>query len=372
MARHHNIDVRQSVLQDTFPKMMRLAFPRVEYQVNKTDQFVLLPNGAELWYAGLDDKERVEKILGKEYATIAVNEASQVSYDTIETLRTRLAQKCFTKDGAELPLRAYYDLNPSGSSHWTYREFIKKIMPVDGTPLLDPDDYAHIVMNPLDNPHLPEAYLKGLRGLSAMKRKRFLDGQYLTDMPGALWTRDMIDEAKGKKPGGERRRTVVGVDPSGGAGERGIVVAAQEGDNDYVVLQDASGMMTAKEYGKRTVEMAHKWDADAIVVEKNFGGDMAEAVITNEDPNARVIMVTATRGKHIRAEPISALYEQGRVRHGGEFQELEDQMTQITANGWEGEGDSPDRLDAKVWALTELNGGDEETAFLGLSKRNRR
>jgi phage terminase large subunit-like protein len=237
---------------------------------------------------------------------------------------------------------------------------------------MDPEDFAHVVMNPLDNPHLPEAYLKQLKGLSTLQRKRFLEGEYLTDMPGSLWKRDMLDAARGKKPGGERRRTVVGVDPSGGAGERGIVVAAQEGDDDYVVLQDASGMMSAKEYGVRVVQMADKWDADAIVVEKNFGGDMAEAVITNEDPSARVIMVTATRGKHIRAEPISALYEKNRVRHEGQFQELEDQMTQITANGWEGEGDSPDRLDALVWALTELNGDDSTPAFVALSAKNRR
>lgn len=370
MARHQNIDVRQSVLQDTFPKMMRLAFPRVEYQVNKTDQFVTLANGAELWYAGLDDKERVEKILGKEYATIAVNEASQVSYDTIETLRTRLAQAAFTADGEPLPLRAYYDLNPSGSSHWTYQEFIKGLRP-NGEPVLDHDDFAHVVMNPLDNPHLPPAYLKQLAGLSSLQRKRFLEGEYLTDMPGALWKRDMIDTARGKSPGGERRRVVVGVDPSGGAGERGIVVAAKEGDDDFVVLQDASGMMSAKEYGQRVVRMADKWEADAIVVERNFGGDMAEAIILNEDPFARVIMVNASRGKHIRAEPISALYEKNRVRHAGQFQELEDQMTQITANGWEGEGDSPDRLDALVWALTELAGEEAAPAAVFLSRKNR-
>lgn len=369
MARHHNIDVRQSVLQDTFPKMMRLAFPRVEYETNKADQYVTLPNGSELWYAGLDDKERVEKILGKEYATIAVNEASQVRYETVETLRTRLAQAAYLPDGRLLPLRAYYDLNPSGSSHWTYQEFIKHRKP-NGEEVMDPDDFAHLVMNPLDNPHLPEAYLKQLRGLSALQRKRFLDGEYLTDMPGALWTRAMLDEARGASPGGERRRVAVGVDPSGGSGERGIVVAAKEGNDHYAVLQDASGMMSAEEYGRRTVAMADKWEADVIAVERNYGGDMAKAIIEGFKPRARVVMVTATRGKHVRAEPISALYEKGLVRHDDQFTELEDQMTQITANGWEGETDSPDRLDALVWALTELS-GEHAPAAVFLSARNR-
>lgn len=371
MARHQNIDVRQSVLQDTFPKMMRLAFPNVAYSVNKQDQYVQLPNGSELWYAGLDDKERVEKILGKEYATIAVNEASQVKYDTIETLRTRLAQKCFTDSGVELPLRAYYDLNPSGSSHWTYQEFIKSLKP-NGEIVADPEDYAYAVMNPGDNPHLPEAYLKQLAGLSSLQRKRFLHGEYLTDMPGALWTRDMLNDARSKSIGGDRRRVVVGVDPSGGAGERGIVVACKEGDNDYAILQDASGIMSAEEYGRRAAAMADKYDADAIAVERNYGGDMAKAIIDGFEPRARVIMVTASRGKHVRAEPISALYEKNRVRHDGVFQELEDQMTQITANGWEGEGKSPDRLDAAVWALTELSGDESVSAAVFLPKRLRR
>ena len=91
IARLHNIDVRQSVLMDTWPNMMRKAFPGVEYQINKSDQYIEFDNGAEVWMLGLDDKERIEKILGKEYATIYSNETSQIAYETITTLRTRLA-----------------------------------------------------------------------------------------------------------------------------------------------------------------------------------------------------------------------------------------------------------------------------------------
>jgi hypothetical protein len=126
IARLHNIDVRQAVMLDTWPKMMRLAFPDVPYRIHKQDQYAVFEeNGAEVWFGGLDDKERIDKILGKEFATFLVNEASQVAFETVLTIRTRLAQACFTEDGERLPLKGLYDLNPVGRGHWTHREFIK-------------------------------------------------------------------------------------------------------------------------------------------------------------------------------------------------------------------------------------------------------
>jgi hypothetical protein len=132
IARLHNIDVRQAVMLDTWPNMMKRAFPDVAYHVNKADQFVTLGEGAEVWFGGLDDKDRVDKILGKEYATFYVNESSQVAYNTILTIRTRLAQACFRRDGSRLPLKGLYDLNPTGKSHWSHREFIEKVRPENG------------------------------------------------------------------------------------------------------------------------------------------------------------------------------------------------------------------------------------------------
>ena len=127
ICRLQNIDVRQAVLMDTWPNMMRKAFPGVDYQINKSDQYVSFDTGkepSEVWMLGLDDKERVDKILGKEYATIYPNESSQIPYETILVLRTRLAQAARKLDGRELPLKMYYDLNPTSRSHWSYQEFI--------------------------------------------------------------------------------------------------------------------------------------------------------------------------------------------------------------------------------------------------------
>jgi phage terminase large subunit-like protein len=120
-----------------------------------------------------------------------------------------------------------------------------------------------------------------------------------------------------------------------------------------VVLEDASMSGTPAEWARRAVSLYRSWGADGIVVEVNQGGDMVAHTIRTVEPNARIIEVRASRGKHVRAEPIAALYEQGKIAHVGGFPELEAQMTQMTTSGYEGEG-SPDRVDALVWAMTEL------------------
>jgi len=127
------------------------------------------------------------------------------------------------------------------------------------------------------------------------------------------------------------------------------------------VLEDASCKLSPAGWGARAIEMSEKYGADSIVAERNFGGDMVASTIENAAHEAgklvRVKMVTASRGKHIRAEPISALYEQHRVWHVGEFPELENELTSFSTSGWEGEG-SPDHSDALIWAVSELMGGD--------------
>jgi phage terminase large subunit-like protein len=355
IARLHNIDVRQSVMMDTWPKMMRLAFPGAAYRENKTDQFITLPNGAEVWFGGLDDQERVDKILGKEFATIYVNEASQVSYGAIVTLRTRLAQNLTKVNGRPLALKAYYDLNPTGRGHWTYREFIDGVRPENGLPL-PPGDRACAVMNPAENPNLSQDYLDILDGLPERQRKRFLLGEYLSEVPGALWPAEVIERGRvAETP--QLTRVVVGVDPSGsdgvGGDAQGIVSAGLGVDGRGYVLTDASCRRAPAGWAAQTMSVYRQDEADLIVAEANYGGAMVASTIRTADPNAPVKLVTASRGKHIRAEPIAALYEQSKVSHVGSFPDLEEQMGLMTTAGFQGSA-SPDRLDALVWALTEL------------------
>jgi hypothetical protein len=366
IARLHNIDVRQSVMLDTWPKMMGMVFPDMPYSVNKQDQFATLPGDAEVWFGGLDDKDRVEKILGKEFATIYVNETSQVSYDTILTLRTRLAQSSTKLDGRDLALKAYYDLNPTGRAHWTYREFVENINPVDQR-AMDPTTRAHIVLNPTDNPYLPAAYLAELDDLPDRQRQRFRDGRYLSEVPGALWSLSERTAEDGRPiPGidGLRvrevpslMRVVIGVDPSGsdgtGGDSQGIIVAARGHDGHAYVMADRSCRLSPDGWAGTVAKAAKDFRADRVVAERNYGGAMVEAVLRTAAPNMPVVLVTATRGKVVRAEPIAALYEQGKVHHVGSFTDLEEQMTMTTTAGYQG-GGSPDRMDALVWALTEL------------------
>lgn len=185
-----------------------------------------------------------------------------------------------------------------------------------------------------------------------------LNGEILDDLPGALWSRDLIEACRYNGDLPDFDRIVVGVDPSGFEDEtgdsQGIVAAGKGKDGFYYVLDDATVRMRPDGWGRRVVDTYQKHKADNVIAEKNFGGGMVRHVINTADINVPVKLVDASRGKHIRAEPIAALYEQGRVRHIRPFTALEDQMCMLTTQGYEGIG-SPDRLDAMVWALSELS-----------------
>jgi len=182
-----------------------------------------------------------------------------------------------------------------------------------------------------------------------------LDAEILEDVPGALWTRGMIDETRiGAAP--ELTRIVVGVDPAASSGENanetGIIVAGLARDGHAYVVEDCSLHGSPDAWARRAVSAYRQWAADCLVAEANQGGEMVSHVIRSV-ADIPVKLVRATRGKYVRAEPVSALYEQRRVHHAGIFRELEDQMVAFTADS-SLDGVSPDRVDALVWAATEL------------------
>ena len=183
-----------------------------------------------------------------------------------------------------------------------------------------------------------------------------LDAELLSDLPGALWSQSVIDAYRVSSVP-ELGRTVVALDPAVTNTEdsdaHGLVAVGLGPDQVGYVLEDASLSGSPHEWARAAISLYRKWHADAIVCEVNNGGDMVAHVIRSVNPNVNVIEVRASKGKHVRAEPIAALYEQGRVRHVGQFPELENEMTQFTNEGYQGDG-SPDRADALVWALTEL------------------
>jgi phage terminase large subunit-like protein len=181
-----------------------------------------------------------------------------------------------------------------------------------------------------------------------------IDGELLVDVPGALWTRDRIDELR-ITAAPELGRIVVGIDPavssSEDADETGVVVAARGVDGQGYLLADLSGRYSPDGWARRAVEALRSWGADRIVAEVNQGGDLVESMIRTIDPGAPYRGVHASRGKRTRAEPVSALYEQGRIHHVGAFPALKDQLCAALPDGGSG---PDDRLDALVWAFTEL------------------
>ena len=352
--------VKASVVLDTFPKVMELCFPQVTYRLDKTDWFAELPNKSQIWFGGLDEKERTEKILGQEHSTLFFNECSQIPYSSVMLALTRLAQRVTVEaTGEPLRLRALYDCNPPGKSHWTHKLFVRLTDPDSGQ-AIDRAQYAAIQINPRDNmANLPPDYLATLEALPARMRTRFLDGKFADEVAGALWTLEGIEKQRADSVP-DMQRIVIAVDPSGSGDEDnaandeiGIMVCGIGMDGIGYVLEDLTCKAGPKVWGSIATNAFDRHRADRIVGETNYGGDMVRFVVQTAKPNVPFRKVTASRGKAVRAEPISALTESGKIRFAGRFPQLEDELCSMTTNGYVG-GNSPNRADAFVWAMSDL------------------
>ena len=209
------------------------------------------------------------------------------------------------------------------------------------------DNQAHLA------PAFLEQIVRTYEGTRLGRQEIF--AEVLDDLPGALWQRMWFERSRLERPP-VLDRIVVGVDPSASdgqsAGECGIVVAGVDVEGTGYVLGDYSVKGSPMDWAARAVAAYHDFGADRLVAEINQGGDMVETIIRQIDPSIAYRSVRASRGKVMRAEPIAALYEQERVRHVGLFERLEDQMCAFTQSAVK--GPSPDRVDALVWALTDL------------------
>ncbi|MEW6630318.1 MAG: terminase family protein [Pseudomonadota bacterium] len=216
--------------------------------------------------------------------------------------------------------------------------------------------------------NLAPAFLKAIEDRYGGTRlgRQELDGEILEDVAGALWTREVID-AQRVKEAPQLMRVVVAIDPAisnkEGSDETGIIVAGLGQDGRGYVLDDGTGRYAPQEWALKAIDLFGRHRADRIVAEKNQGGDMVEATLRMVDPRIAVKLVHATRGKAVRAEPVSALYEQSKISHVGAFPALEDQMTAFASDFDRAKaGYSPDRLDALVWAFTELMVKEQQEA----------
>ncbi|MCF6195713.1 MAG: terminase family protein [Emcibacter sp.] len=207
--------------------------------------------------------------------------------------------------------------------------------------------------------NLPQSFFDQVVGQYEGTRigRQEIYGEILGDVPGALWTRDQLEQIRiTRTPDFER--IIVAVDPPVTSGAKadtcGILVAARDGKGRAYILKDASVQgLSPHGWAKAALGVYHEYEADRLVAEVNNGGELVENLLRQIDPDVSYRAVRASRGKILRAEPVAALYEQGRVLHPGFLPELEDQMCALTGDGLAG-GKSPDRVDALVWAVTEL------------------
>lgn len=203
-----------------------------------------------------------------------------------------------------------------------------------------------------DNPHLSQDALDEITGdMTALAYRQEIEAEDIDEVPGALWTRALLEQTR-RLALPALARVVVGVDPKANAAtdsETGIIVAGLGEDGHGYVLADHSLNGTPEAWAQKVHTAYELHEADRVVVERNQGGDMVVSVLKAASVNLPIKTVTATRGKYTRAEPIAALYEQGRIHHVGEHYTLEDQLCT-----WLPGDKSPDRLDALVWALSEV------------------
>lgn len=270
-----------------------------------------------------------------------VEEAQTLSQRSLELLRPTIR-----KPGSEL----WFSWNPRNASD-PVDAFLRSESP--------PPNSAVVQANFADNPFFP-AELEAERAYDELhNRDRYGHiwlGEYEPVAIGAIWNRLVLHQNR-RTEAPSLERIVVAVDPAisseSGSNEHGIVTAGKGSDGRGYVLDDATTQGGPRDWASRVVATYDRFEADAIVIERNQGGDMVRHTLQTIRQGLPIIEVVATRGKHVRAEPIAALYEGQQISHIGTFNELEDQMCKMTAAGYEGEG-SPDRVDALVWGLTEL------------------
>jgi phage terminase large subunit-like protein len=185
-----------------------------------------------------------------------------------------------------------------------------------------------------------------------------LEAELLTDTPGALWSWQTLENCRCERAPDALQRIVIAIDPAvsshEGSDETGLIVAGKDERGHGYVLEDLSGRYAPHEWARIAVAAFNRHSADRIVAEVNQGGAMVESTLRTVDANVPYSAVHASRGKYVRAEPIAALYEQGKVHHVGTFARLEDQQTAFVPDIDRPRMGSPDRVDALVWALTEL------------------
>ena len=302
---------------------------------------IICPGNGVIIFQGMQD-HTAESIKSLEGFQIAwVEESQTLSSRSLELLRPTIRAT-----GSEL----WFSWNPRNRAD-AVDAFFRGPMP--------PEDAIIREINFTDNKLFPaelEADRLHDHKANPDRYAHIWHGDYEPEALGAIWTRQVIEANRVVEPPAIER-ILVGIDPAvtdtAVSDEHGVSVCALGSDGHGYVLEDASLKGGPVQWAQRALAMYDKYEADAIVVEINQGGDMVKHTIESQGRGARIIEVRATRGKHVRAEPVSALYSTNRIHHVGSMPEMEDQLCKFTSSGYEG-SDSPDRAEAMIWCMTEL------------------
>ena len=299
------------------------------------------PGGGIIAFQGMQDhtSETIKSLEG--FGVAWVEEAQTLSARSLEMLRPTIRAP-----GSSL----WFSWNPRSAADPVDALLRREVPPADA---------IVVKANYTDNPFFPRELETERADDEAHRPDRYGHiwlGEYEPRAVGAIWDRLMLHRNR-RSVAPDMRRILVSIDPAvsntPGSDEHGIVVVGLGHDGRGYVLADYSLRGTPSQWAQRAIAAFDEFGADAVVIERNQGGDMCRHTLQTQRAALRVIDVTATRGKHVRAEPIAALYSLDRVSHVGTFAKLEDQLCQMTAGGFDGDG-SPDRVDALVWGMTEL------------------
>jgi PBSX family phage terminase large subunit len=320
--------------------------------LNKEDDFEITQNeivnkktGSKILFKGIKTSSGVNTANLKSIAnvtTLVIEESEEITdQDVFDRIDLSVRDK-------DKPNRVILVMNPSYKSHWIYKRWIAK----------PKQDCTYIHTTYLHNrQNLSKSFLDAAERTKSENLHRYNHlflGEWLDDAEGMLWNREIINRSR-VQTAPELVRKIVAIDPAItaniGSDETGIVVLGKDERGRIYVLEDLSGKYSPNEWSSLASSAVIRHGADCIVAEKNQGGEMVEAVIRQNDNKTRVKLVTATKGKYVRAEPAYPLYEQNKVFHVGNFPILESQMITFDPD----KGKSPDRVDALVWGITELS-----------------
>lgn len=301
--------------------------------INRSDLRILLGNGAEVLFRSADEPERMR---GPNLSGAWLDEASLMHEDVHNLIIPALREA-----GEQGWLSATF--TPKGRQHWTYRVF--------GTGRPNTELFH---AKTADNPFVPRTFAASIAAqYTSHLQAQELEGLFIDQLEGALWRREWIDGTRVAVSPTSFSRVVVAIDPAAtsttSADETGICVAGLGDNGEYYVLHCLGYRLSPHGWASRALDLYDEHQADRIIAERNQGGEMVESTLRMVRPSAPVKTIVASRGKAVRAEPVAALYEQGRVHHVGRLDTLEDQMSAFPVAC-----ENDDMVDSLVYAISEL------------------